>query len=257
MRVLATYNIKGGVGKTATAVNLAFLAARAGTRTLVWDLDPQGATSFYFRIKARVKGGGKKLLQGDTDLDARLRATDYPGLDLLPADFSYRHLDLELDHTKNPVKQIARVLKPLARDYELLIIDCAPSISLVSESVFRASDVLLVPTIPTPLSLRTLLQLLKSLQGLDTKRLGIYPFFCMVDRRKSLHRNTAELQAEIPIPFLETQIPYSSLVEQMGTRRAPLHTYARSSKPGKAYEDLWKEVRRWLRDGKGYHTKKK
>ncbi len=257
MRVLATYNIKGGVGKTATAVNLAFLAARSGTRTLVWDLDPQGATSFYFRIKARIKGGGKKLVQGDTDLDARLKATDYPGLDLLPADFSYRHLDLELDHTKNPVKQIARVLKPLAKDYELLIIDCAPSISLVSESVFRASDVLLVPTIPTPLSLRTLLQLLKSLQGLDTKRLGIYPFFCMVDRRKSLHRNTAELQAEIPIPFLETQIPYSSLVEQMGTRRAPLHTFARSSKPGKAYEDLWQEVRRWLRDGKGYHTKKK
>jgi len=257
VRVLATYNIKGGVGKTATAVNLAFLAARSGTRTLVWDLDPQGATSFYFRIKARIKGGGKKLVQGDTDLDARLKATDYPGLDLLPADFSYRHLDLELDHTKNPVKQIARVLKPLAKDYELLIIDCAPSISLVSESVFRASDVLLVPTIPTPLSLRTLLQLLKSLQGLDTKRLGIYPFFCMVDRRKSLHRNTAELQAEIPIPFLETQIPYSSLVEQMGTRRAPLHTFARSSKPGKAYEDLWQEVRRWLRDGKGYHTKKK
>ena len=257
MRVLATYNIKGGVGKTATAVNLAFLAARSGTRTLVWDLDPQGATSFYFRIKARIKGGGKKLVAGDTDLDTRLKATDYPGLDLLPADFSYRHLDLELDHTKNPVKQIARVLKPLARNYELLIIDCAPSISLVSESVFRAGDVLLVPTIPTPLSLRTLLQLLKSLQGLDTKRLGIYPFFCMVDRRKSLHRNTAELQAEIPIPFLETQIPYSSLVEQMGTRRAPLHTFARSSKPGKAYEDLWKEVRRWLRDGKGYHTKKK
>jgi cellulose biosynthesis protein BcsQ len=257
VRVLAAYNIKGGVGKTATAVNLAYLAAQRGTRTLVWDLDPQGATSFYFRIKARVKGGGNKLIQGDTDLDSRLKATDYPGLDLLPADFSYRHLDLALEHAKNPVKQIARILKPLARDYELLIIDCAPSISLVSESVFRASDVLLVPTIPTPLSLRTLLQLLRSLQRLDTRRLGVYPFFCMVDRRKSLHRSTAELQEEIPIPFLETQIPYSSLVEQMGTRRAPLHTFARSSKPGVAYEELWMEIRLWLRDGKGYHTKKK
>jgi len=256
VRVLATYNIKGGVGKTATAVNLAYLAARSGIRTLLWDLDPQGAACFYLRIKARMKGGGKKLVQGDLDLDDRIKATDFNGLDVLPADFSYRHLDLELEKAKNPVRQIGRILKPLAKEYELLLIDCAPSISLVSESVFRASDVLLVPTVPTPLSLRTLLQLLKSLKGLRTKRLGVYPFFCMVDRRRSLHRSTADLAQESPIPFLRSEIPYSSLVEQMGARRAPLHTYARSSKPAVAYDSLWDEVRGWLRDGKGYFTKK-
>lgn len=255
MRVIATYNIKGGVGKTATAVNLAFLAAQAGARTLIWDLDPQVSASFYFRIKARVKGGGRKLVRGDLDLDARIKATDFSGLDLLPADFSYRHLDLELERTKRPVRQIERILKPLAEDYDLLLIDCAPSISLVSEGVFRAADVLLVPTIPTPLSLRTLLQLLKTLSGVKSKRLGVYPFFCMVDRRRSLHRGTADLAREIPIPFLQTEVPYSSLVEQMGARRAPLHTYARSSKPAVAYEALWQEVRSWLKDGKGYFTK--
>ena len=63
MRVLGIYNIKGGVGKTATAVNLAFLAAAQGRRTLVWDLDPQGASSFYFRVKPRIKGGGGKMLR--------------------------------------------------------------------------------------------------------------------------------------------------------------------------------------------------
>ncbi len=255
MRVLATYNIKGGVGKTATTVNLAHLAARQGIRTLVWDLDPQGAASYYFRVKPRVKGGGKSLIRGEMELDARIKATDFEGLDLLPADFSYRHLDLELDHTRKPVKQIARILEPLAQEYELLFIDCAPSISLVSESVFRAADVLLVPTIPTPLSLRTLLQLLRSLQSVKAKRLGVFPFFCMVDRRKSLHRSTAELAAEIPIPFLRNQIPYSSLVEQMGAHRAPLHTFARSSAPAKAYSALWREVRLWLKNGKGYYTR--
>lgn len=255
MRVLATYNIKGGVGKTASAVNLAYLAAQEGTRTLVWDLDPQGAASFYFRIKPRIKGGGKKLIQGKTDVDSSIKATDFPGLDLLPADFSYRHLDLELDQTRKPVKQIGRILGPLAREYELLIIDCAPSISLVSESVFRAADVLLVPTIPTPLSLRTLLQLLRSLDTIRSKRLGVFPFFCMVDRRKSLHRSTAGLSQDIPIPFLRSQIPYSSLVEQMGAVRAPLHTFARSSLPAKAYEELWKEIRQWLRKGTGYYTR--
>lgn len=254
MIVLATYNIKGGVGKTATAVNLSYLAARQGIRTLVWDLDPQGAASFYFRVKARIKGGSRKLVQGKTDLNARIKATDYPGLDLLPADFSYRHLDLELDGTSKPVKQIGRILSPLADEYELLIIDCAPSISLVSESVFRAADLLLVPTIPTPLSLRTLLQLLRSLETIRAKRLGVYPFFCMVDRRKSLHRQTAALASEIPVPFLRSQIPYSSLVEQMGTYRAPLHTFARTSPPARAYDALWREVRKWMRKGQGYYT---
>ncbi|MFO8173956.1 MAG: ParA family protein [Longimicrobiales bacterium] len=255
MRILATYNIKGGVGKTASAVNLAYLAARAGTRTLVWDLDPQGAASFYFRVKPRVKGGGRKLIQEKTDVDSRIKATDFPGLDLLPADFSYRHLDLELDQTRKPVKQIGRILAPLSREYELLIIDCAPSISLVSESVFRAADVLLVPTIPTPLSLRTLLQLLRSLETVRAKRLGVYPFFCMVDRRKALHRSTADLSQDIPIPFLRSQIPYSSLVEQMGAHRAPIHTFARSSPPALAYEKLWREILQWLRKEKGYFTK--
>jgi cellulose biosynthesis protein BcsQ len=255
VRVLATYNIKGGVGKTASAVNLAYLASVQGTRTLLWDLDPQGAASFYFRVKAKVKGGGRNLIQGKTDLDARIKATDFPGLDILPADFSYRHLDLELDETRKPVKQIGKILAPLSKGYELLIIDCAPSISLVSESVFRAADVLLVPTIPTPLSLRTLLQLLRSLGSVKAKRLGVFPFFCMVDRRKALHRQTAKLADEIPIQFLRNQIPYSSLVEQMGLFRAPLHVFARNSPPAKAYQELWWEIRNWLRKGTGYYTK--
>jgi len=256
VRVLAVYNIKGGVGKTATAVNLSYLASQTGIRTLVWDLDPQGAASFYFRVKAKVKGGGRKLVRGDTDADSRIKATDFEGLDLLPADFSYRHLDLELDRAKKPVRQIGRILKPLAREYDLLMVDCAPSISLVSESVFRAADYLLVPTIPTPLSLRALLQMLKALKGVQSKRLGVFPFFCMVDRRKALHRSTTDLAGEIPIPFLKTEIPYSSLVEQMGARRAPLNTFARSSPPGVAYEALWEEVQDWIHRGLGYSTRK-
>lgn len=255
MQTLAVYNIKGGVGKTATAVNLAYLAARQGSPTLIWDLDPQGAASFYFRVKPKVKGGGKKLLLGRADLDSRIKATDFEGLDILPADFSYRHLDLVLENTKEPVRQLGKVLAPLRDTYDFLFLDCAPSISLVSESVFRAADILLVPTIPTPLSLRTLLQLLKSLKEVKAKRLGVYPFFCMVDRRKALHRKTADLVEEIPLPFLRTEIPYSSAVEQMGIHRAPVHVFARTSPAAEAYEALWREIRRWMRLGKGYFTR--
>jgi len=72
MRIFATYNIKGGVGKTATAVNLGYLAAKDGYRVLLWDLDPQGAASFLFRIKPRVKGGGKALIEGTRSIDAAI-----------------------------------------------------------------------------------------------------------------------------------------------------------------------------------------
>ena len=109
MKILATYNIKGGVGKTAAAVNLAFFASRGGARTLVWDLDPQGAATFYFRVKPRVKGGGKRLIQGKGDLHGQIKGTDYPDLDLLPADFSYRHMDIVLDDAKKPTNRLRKL----------------------------------------------------------------------------------------------------------------------------------------------------
>lgn len=243
MKVLATYNIKGGVGKTATAVNLGYLAAREGYRTLVWDLDPQGAATFYFRVRPRIKGGSKKLIRGKLDLDRLIRATDFVGLDLLPADFSYRHMDRHLGKTGNPMARIARLLLPLEAEYDLLILDCAPSISLVSEAVFVASDALLVPTIPTILSLRTLDQLAEYLSSRRGRRPLTLPFYCMADRRKSLHRRIIEDPEAASLPFLETSIPYSSIVERMGVRRAPVGAFARSSLPARAYEALWREIR--------------
>ena len=106
MKVLATYNIKGGVGKTSTAVNLAYLAAREGRRTLLWDLDPQAAATFLFRVRPRVKGGGRGLVTRQRPIEAALKATDFEGLDLLPADFSYRNMDLELDDTKKRTRRL-------------------------------------------------------------------------------------------------------------------------------------------------------
>ena len=242
MKVLATYNIKGGVGKTATAVNLAYLAAASGDRTLIWDLDPQGAATFYFRIRAKIKGGGKKLVRGRSDLDSLIRGTDFDGLDLLPADFSYRNMDLALEGTKKPTKRLARLLQPLAAEYDTLFLDCAPSISLVSESVFVAADALLVPTIPTTLSLRTLDQLCRHLDARDKRRPMVIPFFCMIDRRKALHRRISEATDSGTHGMLETRIPYSSVVEQMGLHRAPLAVFAGNSPPAKAYEELWREI---------------
>ena len=159
MKVLATYNIKGGVGKTSTAVNLAYLAAASGRRALLWDLDPQGAATYLFRVKPRVKGGGRGLVSGKRPVDDAVKATDFDNLDLLPADFSYRNMDLELDDAKKRTRRLDQLLSGMADDYDVAFLDCPPGVSLVSENVLRAADVLLVPLIPATLSLRTYAQL--------------------------------------------------------------------------------------------------
>jgi cellulose biosynthesis protein BcsQ len=238
--VLATYNIKGGVGKTSAAVNLAYLAARDGARTLLWDLDPQGGSTYLFRVKPKVRGGGKRLVRGKTNAESRIKGTDYDRLDLLPADFSYRHMDLALDGTKRPTGRLALVLAPLSGDYEYIFLDCAPSISLVSESVFEAANALLVPLIPATLSARTYDQL----ERVIGNGVRLLAFFSMVDTRKRLHREVMErIGAEHP-DMLSTAIPMAADVERMGARRGALEEFAPRGRAAQAYRDLWQEVRR-------------
>jgi chromosome partitioning protein len=242
MLIIACYNIKGGVGKTATAVNLAYLSSSYGARTLVWDLDPQGAASFYFRIKSKIKGGAKTLLSKKTALSDFIKGTDYDNLDLLPADFSYRNLDLLLDDTGKPQRRLSKLLQPLADEYDMVFLDCAPSISLVSESVMRAADALLIPTIPTTLSLRTLKQIQKYCVKQELDDLKLLPFFSMVDVRKQMHRLMVESPPDTGIPLLAASIPYASDVERMGELRRPVCDFAHHSRAATAYHALWDEL---------------
>jgi cellulose biosynthesis protein BcsQ len=243
MNVFATYNIKGGVGKTATAVNLSYLSAREGYRTLVWDLDPQGAATFYFRVKPKIKGGSRDLLRGKREIDDLIKGTDYENLDLLPADFSYRNMDLVLDGAKKPTRRLQKLLKPLANEYDHIFLDCPPSISLVSENVFYATDALLVPIIPTTLSLRTLSQLSRFLEGNSLDNVEVLPFFSMVDRRKSLHREVVEELPKARPDILSSPIPNASDVERMGLRREAVCAFASTSQAAQAYEALWDEIK--------------
>ena len=242
MKTLATYNIKGGVGKTAAAVNLAYLAARGGRRTLLWDLDPQGAASYLLRVRPRVKGGGKALISGKKALDQAAKPTEFDRLDLVPADLTYRNLDLVLDAAKKSTQRIARLLDPLEDDYDLAILDCPPGISLASENVLHAADVLLVPLIPTTLSVRTLEQLTEFAAELEYPP-ALFPFFTMVDGRKRLHREVVDrLRAERK-DLATSVIPALSVVEQMAVHRAPLPVFAPRSRVTRSYESLWEEVR--------------
>jgi chromosome partitioning protein len=243
MKIVATYNIKGGVGKTAAAVNLSHVAARDGLRVLLADLDPQAAASYLFRVRPRVKGGGTALIRGNAGLDRAIKGTDFDGLDLLPADFTFRNLDLILDTTKKPTQRLARLLRPLRPSYDVVFLDCPPGISLLSEAVLYAADLVLVPIIPTTLSIRTLDQLTEFIGGLDGHRPALLAFCSMIDRRKRLHIQIAERLPAERDDVATATIPALSLIEQMAVRRAPVTAFAPRSAAARGYAQLWGEVR--------------
>jgi cellulose biosynthesis protein BcsQ len=155
MITIAVYNLKGGVGKTATSVNMAALAASEGDRTLLWDLDPQASTSFYYRVKSKVKGGVKSLIGQHSEIIEAVKETEYENLDLIPADLSIRNMDIHLGDQKSSRKKLAESLKDLSAHYDVLFIDAPPGISLLSENLFHAADIILMPMIPTVLSIRS------------------------------------------------------------------------------------------------------
>jgi len=241
VKSVAVYNIKGGVGKTSTAVNLAYLAARQGQRTLLLDLDPQAAATYIFRIRPRVKGGGERVVRDRKPIEAAIKGTDFDRLDLLPADFTYRHMDLMLDRTKRPTHRLQRILEPLAADYDLVIMDCPPSVSLVSENVLRAAATVLSPIIPTTLSVRTLDQLTDFIATIR-HRPRLLGFFSMVDRRKRLHRELVEQLPQQRRNIAGTAIPAQSLIEQMAAQRAPVPHFAPRSLAARCYERLFVEA---------------
>lgn len=243
MRIISGYNIKGGVGKTATVVNLAYLCAKQGYKTLIWDLDPQGAASYYFRVKSKVKGGGRRLLEERAAFWEAIKGTDYSDLDLLPADFSYRNMDSLLENGKKPENRLRKVLQHMVGEYDFIFLDCAPGISLTSENILRASNVVIVPTIPTTLSLRTLSQLIKFTKNNKITDMALIPLFSMVDRRKSIHRLIVNNPPKTPDPVLANWIPYASDVEKMGIHRQPIGSFAPHSIAALAYEAVWAELK--------------
>ncbi len=239
--VIALYSHKGGVGKTTTAVNLAYLVAQGGYKTLLFDLDPQGASSFYFRIKPKVVKDARQLRTAHDAIARSIKGTDYDHLDLLPADLSYRGLDVAFSDKKRPTKRLSRVLDPLREEYAYIFLDCPPTLNLLAENIFTAADRLLIPLIPTTLATNAYAQMLAFMekQGFDNKK--IYTFLSMVDTRRKLHREVATAVYQQYPRILHTPIPALSQIEQMGLHRQPLPAFAPRSAAADAYRALWAE----------------
>jgi chromosome partitioning protein len=247
MNIIALYNLKGGVGKTASCVNLAYLAAKDGFNTLLWDIDPQGSSSFYFKVKHKNKGGIKRLLTNGSDLEEAIMETDYNKLDLLAADISAKSMDVMMDELSSSKKKLKSVLAPLEKEYDFVFIDCPPGLSALSENIFHAANVVLMPIIPTTLSVRTYHMVKDYFKDRDLDLSKMICFFTMVDLRKKLHHEVMEDLYKDKRLF-ENYIPNLSDVEKMGVHRGPIESFARSSYAAQCYRDLWTELKEGILD---------
>jgi cellulose biosynthesis protein BcsQ len=246
MRIVALYSPKGGVGKTSAAVNLAHRAALERRRVLLWDIDPQGAATFYLKVAPRLVDGPRLLAEGAGEVADHILGTDFEYLDVLPSDVGLRTLDLALDRAKGSRHRLERVADVLLGEYDLVIVDCAPSLGLVAENLFRAADLLLVPVVPATLSVRTLDQLDDLLAE---RRVDVLTrcFFSLVDGRRRLHHELMQQVLAERDDVLRTVVPEDAQVELMGEHRAPVTAFAPSSPAAAAYAELWVELQHSLR----------
>ena len=246
MTTLALYSNKGGVGKTAAAVNLSYLAAQTGSKTLICDLDPQSSATYYFRVKPKLKSGAKGFIKGGRQVYKSIKGTDYENLDILPADFSLRKLDVTFDKLRRSKKRLKKILNPFRDEYDLIILDCPVTINILAENILNAADYTLVPLIPTTLSVRTFGQLLSFCKKNKYDTGKIYSFFSMVDRHKKMHR---QLMAAVPRAFngvLQSFIPYLAQIEKMGIYREPVAVFSQGSLAARSYQNLWDKIQKQI-----------
>ncbi|HMG82962.1 MAG TPA: ParA family protein [Ferruginibacter sp.] len=242
MIVIALYNLKGGVGKTASCVNFAYLAAKDGYKTLLWDIDPQGSTTFYYNVKPKNAMGIKKLISKDVVLESAILETEYDNLEIIPADNSAKSFDIMVEEMKGNKTRLKGILKQLENEYDFVFIDCPPGFSALSENIFAAADIVLMPIIPTTLSIRTYDMVKDYFKEKDLDGSKMMCFFTLVDLRKNMHNEIMEKLYKDK-KFFQNYIPALSDVERMGIYRKPIEEYARSSYAAKCYSDLWTEIK--------------
>ncbi|WP_174273598.1 ParA family protein [Sphingomonas bacterium] len=239
MATLAVYSSKGGVGKTSLAVNLAWAAATLSSRrTLLWDLDAQGAASFILAPDRTNAHEASAVIERDVSPEKLIVPTGVAGLDLLPADASLRTLDLQFAEL-GAKKRLQRIGDVLARRYDRIVIDCPPGLGLTAEQVIRSASLILLPLIPSALSTRAADELRRHL---DSRKASppVLAVFNLVDRRRASHRAALAAAPDQPA------IPMATAVEQMADRHAPLGAYAPRSPAAVAIADLWRIVERAL-----------
>lgn len=237
---IAVWSVKGGVGKSTLAANLAWCSANiSGKRTLLWDLDPAGGGGFLCGIEP----GGAKPAEGVFSRDCKpaklIRVTAFDNLDVLPADESIRALDSQLSLIGKR-NRLAKIAAELSERYERIVFDCPPVMNELSAQVVRAADLVIVPLPPSPLSTRALSLVVREIAASAKRQPPILPVFSMLDLRRALHREARAANPDWPA------IPYASVVEQCAVRQQPVGAFAPNSPAARAFGQLWAAIEKKL-----------
>jgi chromosome partitioning protein len=254
-RIVAVANQKGGVGKTTTAINLATALAAAGHRVLVIDLDAQGNASTGLGIECKVRGvTSYELILGEAELESAVVSTDIPGLSIVPASQDLAAADLEFTARERREFLLSRAVRSRVGDYDEVLIDCPPSLNLLTINALVAADSVLVPLQCEFYALEGLSQLMRTIERVQralNPRLDLQGVvLTMYDQRNNLcDLVAADVRSHLGAKVFDTMIPRNVRIAEAPSHGKPVLIYDHGCAGSQAYIRLAAEVLR--RNGTG------
>ena len=249
-KVLVVANQKGGVGKTTTAVNLAACLAAVGRRILFIDLDPQANATSGLGVEKIESASAYRPLLGEGTLSEKIQPTAFERLDIIPSEVDMCGAEIELSRLENHLHRLRQALEPLrtGERHDLILIDCPPSLGILTLNAFAAADHLLVPLQCEYYALegvaminRLLNQLRESGANRDLQLLGV--LMTMYDGRTNLsHQVVEEVRQHFGALVFDTVIPRTTRLAEAPSFGKPIIYYDKYSTAAAAYEVLTQEV---------------
>jgi chromosome partitioning protein len=258
VRILAVANQKGGVGKTTTAINLGTALAAVGEKVLIVDLDPQGNASTGLGIQRKAnQRSSYHVLIGEAELDEVIIESGIPNLACVPSTMDLLGAELELADFERKTHRLhdalGRLLNVVGRDYSYVLVDCPPSLNLLTINSLTAADAILVPLQCEFFALEGLSQLLKTVERVRVTlnpRLVIQGVvLTMFDKRNALSEQVAEdVRSVLGDKVYQTVIPRNVRVSEAPSHGTPVLLYDRHCQGSQAYINLASEVIRREQD---------
>lgn len=243
-QVIAVTNQKGGVGKTTTTINVAYNLAKSGKRVLLVDLDPQGNATSGLSVS---KNGAttRDVLSGKAALEAAAVPTAYKNLAILPTDAELATLETEIASSKDRAIRLKKVLSEI--DYDVVLIDCPPSLGLLTVNALTAAHSVIIPVQTEYYALEGLGQLLETMklvrQALNPKLAILGVVMTMHNTRTTLSSQVEEqLRANFKDRLFQTAVPRNIRVAEAPSHGKPVGEYDKWSKGARAYKQLTKEI---------------
>lgn len=247
MKIISVFNQKGGVGKTTTAINLAAGLAREGKNILLIDMDPQANTSSGLGLEEEGEGASLyDLLTDNIDLDKAIQASSIERVKIIPADSNLAGLEIEAVNIEDREGLLKAKLEGIG-SYDYVLIDCPPSLSILTINALTASDSVLIPIQAEYYSLEGLGSLMKTL---DLVKRSLNPdlviegiVVTMYDARNNLSREVLEeVRSYFKDLVYETMIPRNVRLAEAPSHGLDIFTYDKASKGALAYQDLAQEL---------------